>query len=117
MEPLREHKWILPDHAALPSEDEILRLSREIGSSRVFAELLALRGYRTKEEVERFLSLEDTLLHSPFLMPDIAAATRRICRAIAEKEKIAIYGDYDVDGVSSVCLTYLYLSERGADVG
>ena len=94
----------------------IAALAAETHLSEITAELLFRRGYRTPEEVRRFLSCEDTLLHSPFLLRDMEKAVARIRRAVEEHQRIVIYGDYDVDGVTSVSLLYLYLTEKGADV-
>lgn len=118
MEQLKREKiWALREEQASPDAREIALLSDETGLSSVCARLLYSRGYRTKEEIERFLRCEDTMLHSPFLLCDVKKAVARIRRAVETRERIMIYGDYDVDGVTSVTLLYLYLSRLGADVG
>lgn len=94
----------------------IARLQRESGVSGVMARLLYTRGYPTAERVRAFLKQEETSFHDPFLLLDMEKAVERVTRAIDRGERIAIYGDYDVDGVTSVSLLYLYLKERGADV-
>ncbi len=78
--------------------------------------LLYGRGYRTPEEASAFIRLESELFHDPFLLPDMDKAVKRIREAIENGEKIKIYGDYDVDGVTSVSILYLYLSSKGANV-
>ena len=85
--------------------------------SRVLARLLVCRGYRTPEAARTFVCMESELMHNPFLMQDAERAVNRIRRAIRLRERITIYGDYDVDGVTAVCTLYLYLKRRGADVG
>ena len=93
------------------------KIAEELRISPIAAKLLWLRGYRTPSEALRFLHLEDTVPHDPFEMKDMDRAVKRVEQALADGERIAIYGDYDVDGVTSVSLLYLYLSDRGADVG
>ena len=80
------------------------------------AKLLYLRGYRSVSEAERFFRLEEAEPHDPFLLKDMEKAVSRVRLALERKERIAIYGDYDVDGVTATSLLYLYLSEYGADV-
>jgi len=80
------------------------------------AQLLLGRGCRNAEDARRFLHQEAEHLHDPFLMKDMEKAVERILSALRNGEKIVIYGDYDVDGVTSVSILYLYLKEKGADV-
>jgi len=84
-------------------------LAQELNISPVLAGLLINRGLSTREEAEKFLhpSLED--LHDPFLLPDMEIAVKRIEKAIGNKERILIYGDYDVDGTTAVSLVYKFL--------
>jgi len=91
-------------------------LSRELGVSPVTARLLCIRGLGSLDEARRFLSprLED--LHDPFRLADMPVAVDRILAAIAAKERIAIHGDYDVDGVTSTVILRRALELLGADV-
>ena len=98
-------------------DEAIVSLSQETGLSEIMASILYQRGFTTKSEVQAFFHQETAALHDPFLMQDMGAAVARIAQAIEAVERIAIYGDYDVDGVTSVSLLYLYLTGRGADVG
>ncbi|MBQ9783012.1 MAG: single-stranded-DNA-specific exonuclease RecJ [Clostridia bacterium] len=99
-------------------QDTALRaMARELGVSELLAVLLWNRGYRTAKDAERFLRLEQGEFHDPYLLADMPAAVERILAAVEQKEKITIYGDYDVDGVTSVTALYLYLTGLGADVG
>ena len=113
----KENKWTVAT-----SRDDVMRcpeahaISRELGVSFVTAMLLVNRGYTTPESARSFLGKEEELIHDPFLMRDMEAAVYRITEAIEEHEKIVIFGDYDVDGVTSVSSLYLYLKEHGADV-
>ena len=102
------NKWNL----RVPTTEEIQKrdqLAKELDLSPVIALLLVQRGITSAEEVKRFFrpSLND--LHDPFLMPDMDKAVARLNRALGNKEKILIYGDYDVDGTTAVSLVYKYL--------
>ena len=112
----KEKIWVLREDPNVP-ECEIRALSEQTGFSLVGARLLYHRGLRTAEAVGRFLSCEDTNFHSPFLLKDVKDAVARIRKALEQGEKIVIYGDYDVDGVTSVSMLYLYLTGMGGDVG
>lgn len=98
------------------TEAGIKALAKEAGLSEIMARLLYLRGYPTADRVRAFLRQEESQFHDPFLLLDMEKAVARIFAALEAGERIAIYGDYDVDGVTSVSLLYLYLKERGADV-
>jgi single-stranded-DNA-specific exonuclease len=91
-------------------------MARELGVSLITARLLCIRGLGDLERARRFLkpSLKD--LHDPFLLTDMAPAVERILAAIARKERIAIHGDYDVDGVTSTVILRRALELLGADV-
>jgi single-stranded-DNA-specific exonuclease len=92
-------RWILPSEIVAPAV-----LARELSIATAAAKVLAHRGLSDPAAARRFLnpSLDDLL--DPFAMRDMATAVARIRRAIADKEKILIYGDYDVDGTTSVVL-------------
>ena len=91
-------------------------VARELGVSPITARLLCSRGLGDLECARRFLapSLDD--LHDPFLLTDMVPAVERILGAIARKERIAIHGDYDVDGVTSTVILRRALELLGADV-
>ncbi|MCC8144783.1 MAG: single-stranded-DNA-specific exonuclease RecJ [Tannerellaceae bacterium] len=95
-----------------PTEEELKKrdeLSATLGLSPVISLLLVQRGVASVEEVKKFFrpSLND--LHDPFLIPDMDKAVKRLNKALGNKEKILIYGDYDVDGTTAVSLVYKYL--------
>ncbi|MCM1021052.1 MAG: single-stranded-DNA-specific exonuclease RecJ [Muribaculum sp.] len=73
------------------------------------SELLVQRGITTPEEAERFFHPSLSDMHSPFLMPDMDKAVNRLNKAMGSKERILVFGDYDVDGTTSVALVYKYL--------
>ena len=80
-----------------------------MGVDRVIATLLVERGVRTFEEARRFFRPSLEHLHDPFLMKDMEEAVARIEKALRAKERIMVYGDYDVDGTSAVAVVYGFL--------
>jgi len=94
----------------------VARLVRELRLSELTATMLVNRGITDSEAADRFLNPSITYLHDPFLMRDMREAVTRIMRAIELKEKILIYGDYDVDGTTSTVILKKALSIIGADV-
>ncbi|MBR0302659.1 MAG: single-stranded-DNA-specific exonuclease RecJ [Clostridia bacterium] len=98
------------------SDERVELLSRELGLSPISCQLLINRGYDTTEGAKEFLMKSSELLHDPFLLKDIDRASDRIIAALEGGERIVIYGDYDVDGVTSVSILYLYLKSRGANI-
>ncbi len=96
--------------------DAISKFSKEFKIGYIFATILLNRGIETEDDLKKYISKSLEFVHNPNLLPDIDKAARRIVKAINEKEKIVIYGDYDADGVTSVSLLYSFLKENGADV-
>ncbi len=94
---------------------EVMNIAKTLGVSVPTANLLYNRGYKTPSDASSFIRLETELLHDPFLMTDMKKAAERIVTAMEKGEKIAIYGDYDVDGVSSTCLLSLYFRDKGIE--
>jgi len=91
-------------------------LSKELGVSRILSRLLINRGITTKNKAEKFLHPSPDNLIKPFLLPGIKKAVERIRKAKEKKEKILVYGDYDVDGITSVSLCLIVLKELGLNV-
>ena len=89
---------------------------RSAGYPYLVSGVLVSRGITTPEAAAAFLEQETSLTYSPFLMADMDKAVARINDALARREKIAIYGDYDVDGITATCILVDYLKSRGADV-
>lgn len=97
-----------------PTQQQILKqaeFSQRFGLSPAVCLLLVQRGIPTEEEVRKFFnpSLKD--LHDPFLFPDMSIAVKRLERALGNKERILVYGDYDVDGTTAVALVYRFLEQ------
>lgn len=111
-----KRNWALRCVDFVESRDEAERLACELGHSDVFSQILINRGYCTKEKAEDFLSKRTESFYDPFLMADMEKAVERIKHAVESGENIVIYGDYDVDGVTSVSVFKLYLSSKGANV-
>ena len=88
-------KWLLA--AVEPAAAQAL--SRQLGVGRLVSCVLAARGMERVEQAREFLDLSSHGIHDPFLLPDMAAAVAGVEAAIAAGEPIAVYGDYDVDGV------------------
>lgn len=86
-------------------------LAEEIGISPVLCRLLRKRGVRTATETKKFFRPSLLDLHDPFLMDGMEAAVRRINKALGRKERILVYGDYDVDGTTAVALVYRFLQQ------
>lgn len=88
---------------------DVASLARKYAAVPPVSELLVQRNITTIEDAERFFkpSLRD--LHDPYLLPDMDKAVNRLNRALGSKEKIMVYGDYDVDGTTAVALVYRYL--------
>lgn len=112
----REKLWILKSHTTPENEREIRKIASTLGINPIVAKLLYTRGYKTPADAKSFLCMESEMLANPFDMKDIDSAVERIRLAINRGEKITIYGDYDVDGVTSVCTLYLYLRSKGGKV-
>ncbi len=86
-------------------------LAEEIGISPVLCRLLRKRGVRTAAEAKKFFRPSLLDLHDPFLMDGMEAAVKRINKALGRKERILVYGDYDVDGTTAVALVYRFLQQ------
>ncbi len=98
-------------------EEKVKEFAKEAGLSYLVASVLKNRGITEKEALKIFLNPTRDDFHDPFLMPDMEIAVERILEAIKQKEKVIIYGDYDVDGITSVTVLKHFLSERGLEVG
>lgn len=106
-------RYVFGDEAR---DNAIHQMARDLGRSELFSALLYNRGYHNAIDAERFLRFEETDLHDPYILADMDKAVERIKKALDKNERICIYGDYDVDGVTSVSMLYLYLTSLGADV-
>ena len=108
MTPIVERKWIVKE----PGNPVLVRqLAQELGIDPVLSNLLVQRGIKSFEEAREFFRPDLSMIHDPFLMVDMQKAVDRIEAAVHRKEKILIYGDYDVDGTTAVALMYIFLKK------
>ena len=98
------------------SEDTLNGLKSTLPLSKPIIQILLNRGYTELQEIKDFLTPSLSQLHNPFLFSNMERATDRIYRALKEKEMIVIYGDYDVDGVTSIALLTKNLSNLSGNV-
>ncbi|MDA7698615.1 single-stranded-DNA-specific exonuclease RecJ [Flavobacteriaceae bacterium] len=106
-------EWYTPPSAP---ENTVEHLSGALGVSPVIAQLLAQRGITSYEEAKNFFRPDWTQLHDPYLMQDMTVAVNRIIQAIERHERVMVYGDYDVDGTTSVALVYSFLKDKIEDL-
>lgn len=98
-------------------EDKVVnKLKRELKIDTVFCRLLVQRGITTGEEANKFLNPSLDELHDPFLMKDMDTAVERLGKAIDDKEKILIFGDYDVDGTTSTAMLHTFLKPLNKNI-
>ena len=98
-------------------ENAVQEIVTKFGISNILARILLNRGIKEDEEIRVFLDPSRNDFYDPFLLPDMGKAVDRILKAIDKKEKVVIYGDYDVDGITSVTVLKRFLKERGLEVG
>ncbi len=91
-------------------------LSAELDISPVLCGLLVKRGVTSVAEARNFFRPKLSMLHNPFLMNDMDVAVQRLNRALGKKERILVYGDYDVDGTTSVALVYKFLQQFSSNI-
>ena len=108
-----EKRWVLKEKGDF---ETVRKLQNELNINIHLANLLVQRGIRTFDEAKAFFRPQLSDLHDPFLMKDMDIAIERIENAIANNEKILVYGDYDVDGTSAVALVYSFLKEHYSEV-
>ena len=101
-----EKRW---GYKALPDNNLVERLSQGINVSQPTATILAQRGILDYDTAREFFNPSLSALHSPFLMRDMQKAVARITEALTNDERILVYGDYDVDGTTSVALFFGFL--------
>lgn len=104
------HKW----NYQPPSQEQTeaaKALAKETGISPILCKLLLERGITSAAEARRFFRPQLSELHDPFLMKDMSLAVERLNQAMGRKERIMVYGDYDVDGTTAVALVYKFLQQ------
>ena len=106
-------RWMV---TPLPPVDRIDELMRACDLPRPIAAIMINRGMDTPELVDQFLSPKLARLEDPFSLLGMRAGVDRVCKALRENEKIVVYGDYDVDGITATSLLYLTMNRLGAQV-
>ncbi len=104
-------KWLLRAF----DKNRVVEMSKEFHISPLTAIILYNRGIHDDDAIRRFLSKDIDVMHDPYLLKDMEKAAERIRKAHDNKEKVTIYGDYDVDGITSIAILYKYLTEMGID--
>ena len=93
------------------------KLMKDLEIDQTLANLLVQRGIVSTEEANLFFNPQLSQLHDPFLMKDMDKAVERIRRALQDKERVLVFGDYDVDGTTAVAVMYSFLTKQpGVDV-
>ena len=105
-------KWKLKNY----NSNYLISKSKEFQESKLITKLLLNRGITTPEKVEEFLNPSEKDLYSPFLFEEMREVVDRILRAKNNREKVVIYGDYDVDGISGTAYLVIILRKLGMDV-
>ncbi len=108
-----EKRWV---ENKLNNQDTITQLVDQLNINTIIAELLVNRGITNYQEAEQFFRPKFSHTHDPFLMKDMDKAIARIKQAIEKNERILIYGDYDVDGTTSVALVYSFFKPRYSNI-
>ena len=99
-----------------PDEEKVKEIENKYQINNLLAKILVNRGITSEKDIQQFLSPTRKDFYDPYLMPDMEKAVERILKAIESKEKVLIYGDYDVDGITSVTVLKSFLEERGVEV-
>ncbi|MBI1808062.1 MAG: single-stranded-DNA-specific exonuclease RecJ [Ignavibacteria bacterium] len=108
----RVYRWTI---ASTPDPLLTAQLAKEINVSETIARILIRRGITSYQEAKEFFRPELSNLHDPFLMDGMTRAVERVMKALETKERILIFGDYDVDGTNSAAMLYLYFTQLGAE--
>ena len=102
-------RWVRKEQV---DSEIVVRLANELKMDHTLANLLVQRGIVSVEEADLFFNPKLSQLHDPFLMKDMDKAVERIHRALQNKERILVFGDYDVDGTTAVAVMYSFLSKQ-----
>lgn len=111
-------KWIVECRDLTADEEKVASDAiARYGISHAFARLLLLRGFDSVDKIGKLICFTDTVLHDPFLMKDMDMAAETVLEAVKGGRHIAIFGDYDADGVSATSLLYLYMRSLAERIG
>lgn len=109
---MKMKRWV----TASPDLETVRSLAQACGFTPLAAAALCARGIETPADAHAFLETDPAKLHDPMLLPDMACAVDTVRGAVARGERIAVFGDYDVDGITSTCLMVRVLRSMGAQV-
>lgn len=109
---MKMKRWV----TAKPNLENVRSLARSCGFTPLAAAALCARGIDTPERAQAFLETDPAKLYDPFALPDMRQAVQTVQQAIAQGEQIVVFGDYDVDGVTSTCVLTRMLRTLGANV-
>jgi single-stranded-DNA-specific exonuclease len=101
-------KWVLCE----TDKDKIENISTQYGISQLLAHILINREITNESELNIFLNPTRKDFYDPFLLPDMDKSVARILKAIEKNERVIIYGDYDVDGITSITVLKKFLADR-----
>ena len=107
-----EKRWIIQK----PDQTIVQKLAKDLEVNHIVAHLLVLRGIENFDDAKLFFRPELNHLHDPFLMKNMQDAVDRIEKAITNQEKVLVYGDYDVDGTTSVAMMYSFLKRFSPEI-
>ena len=96
--------------------EEAEKLAEELDISPILCRLLVARGTTSVADAKQFFRPRLSNLHNPFLMNDMDIAVKRLNKALGRKERILVYGDYDVDGTTAVALVYKFLQQYSSNI-
>ncbi|HLF86502.1 MAG TPA: single-stranded-DNA-specific exonuclease RecJ, partial [Nitrospiria bacterium] len=113
---MKEKRWITVGARHRLAPTVVDEMSRDLAISPVVARVLLNRGITDKEDAKRFLSISSKNLLDPFIMNDMERCAERLYHSIMTGERILIYGDYDVDGITATSLYILFFRDLGLDV-
>lgn len=108
-----DKNWVIKEQG---NSADVQAISRALGVDAPVANLLVQRGIRSYDEAKNFFRPELDQLHDPYLMKDMDVAVSRIVNAIENKEKVMVYGDYDVDGTTAVSLIYSFFKNYFTEI-
>lgn len=95
------------------NDEKVKELQKKYNINKLLSTILVNRGITEEKQIQKFLNPKRNDFYNPYEMPDMEIAVNRILQAIKNNEKTIIYGDYDVDGITSVTVLKSFLEERG----
>ncbi len=108
----KSKRWIV----GKADNKRVAEISNKFNINPLVAKLIYLRGIQSDEQINSYISKDISCFHDPYLLPDMQNAVDCIRAALKDGKKIAVYGDYDVDGITSTYMVYDYLNSLGANV-